>query len=96
MNEPTTPPAATPAATTTTPPVATAQATAPAIAPVIKTKLGIPCKILGRGQKPDEVLIERQNDGARRIYRIADLQCDGGEKAIAAELDRVSATDKQL
>lgn len=108
MNDQTTPPAAS-AATTSTPPAATAQATSTASAgaesdstvtvqtpPRIRTQIGLPVEILGRGEKPGTVLIKRQNDGGIRVYNIADLTCERGPKALEAEIERVCAADKQL
>lgn len=69
-------------------------ATLPALA--ITTKIGLPCKIIGRGTRPGDVLIERLADGARRIYHINELHAQGGAEAIKAELDRVCAADKAL
>lgn len=64
--------------------------------PVIRTPLGIEVRILGRGVKVGEVLVERVNDGARRIYLDTALQCEGGIEAVRAEIARVCAGDKQL
>lgn len=101
MNETTNPTPATPAGTlqsVATGPLVTAQVTQGAAGParpLIKTKLGIACRILGRGVKPGEVLIERTSDGAIRLYPISELQCPGGKAAIHAEIERVCAAEAQ-